>query len=340
MKNRTRTGGHWWVLGLFLVPGLLPAQETALPAKTSQKVAAPEVLPVWPGIAPGSEAWSHREVVYRNGTKAMVRNVTTPTLTAFLPDPGVATGAAVVISPGGGFRFLSWDSEGIEVAEWLRSRGIAAFVLKYRVMKTAEKEEDFQKEMAAFFQKLARRGEDTSTPGEGAGRPKTNGTKAVLSTLPEDMREIGELAIADGRQAVKVVRQNANRWNLRPGRVGLLGFSAGAVVTMGVVMDHDPESRPNFAAPIYGGGTGGIPVPKDAPPLFILCASDDHLAAAGSIRLYGEWKAAKQPVELHLYEKGGHGFGMSQRGLPIDRWVDRYGDWLGQRGLIQNMKPR
>jgi acetyl esterase/lipase len=104
---------------------------------------------------------------------------------------------------------------------------------------------------------------------------------------------------------------------------------------MGVVMDDDKESRPDFAAPIYGGGTGGAKVPANARALFILCASDDGLAAAGSARLYPEWKAAGRPVERHIYEKGGHGFGMAPRGLPVDHRIERAGDWLGQRGLIK-----
>jgi acetyl esterase/lipase len=295
-----------------------------------------KVIPVWPSVAPGSEGWKQKEVEYRNewDRKAMVRNVTMPTLTAFLPDPAVATGAAAVICPGGGFRFLSWQSEGTEVAEWLRARGVAAFVLKYRLLETAASEEEFRKQMAAFFASLADR-KDGEAPKD-LGKPGEVGPRAI----PEDMRKVGALAVADGRQAIKVVRQHAAEWGIKPDRIGVMGFSAGGMVTMGVVMDHDADSRPDFAAPIYGGGTGAGKVAKDAPPLFILCASDDQLAAAGSVRLYSEWKAAGRPAELHLYEKGGHGFGMTPKGLPVDRWIERYGDWLGQRGLIRSAAPR
>jgi acetyl esterase/lipase len=326
---------------LTALVGLNPAraQDPKAKAPPADKAAA-KVIPVWPGVAPGSEGWKQKEVEYRNewDHKAMVRNVTAPTLTAFLPDPSAATGAAVVICPGGGFRFLSWQSEGTEVAQWLRARGVAAFVLKYRVMETAASEEAFRKEMAAFFGRLANRKErtvadDASKPDapKGQGKPGEAGPRAI----PEDMRKIGALAIADGKQAIKVVRQHATKWGIKPDRIGIMGFSAGGMVTMGVVMEHDADSRPDFAAPIYGGGTGGAKVPDDAPPLFILCASDDRLAAAGSARLYAEWKAAGRSAELHIYEKGGHGFGMTPRGLPVDRWIERYGDWLGQRGLIK-----
>jgi acetyl esterase/lipase len=272
----------------------------------------------------------------------MVRNVTTPTLTAFLPDPAIATGAAVVICPGGGFRFLSWQSEGTEVAKWLQARGVAAFVLKYRLMKTAASEEEFRREMAAFFASLANRrnrpGADDA-PKRESPKDQSKPGEASRRAIPEEMRKIGTLAIEDGKQAIKVVRQHAAEWGIKPDRIGIMGFSAGGMVTMGVVMDPDKESRPDFAAPIYGGGTGGAKVPGDAPPLFILCASDDQLAAAGSFRLYSEWKAAGRPVELHLYEKGGHGFGMTPKGLPVDRWIERYGEWLGQRGLIKDAAP-
>ncbi len=114
-----------------------------------------------------------------------------------------------------------------------------------------------------------------------------------------------------------------------------MGFSAGGIVTRAAATDYDADSRPDFAAHVYAPVFGQVKVPKDAPPLFILCAADDQLAEASSVRLYGAWRAAGRPAELHLYEKGGHGFGMARKGLPVDGWVERYGDWLGQRGLIK-----
>lgn len=330
------------ILGAFLAaligPAPAGAQETSAKAKPAEKVIA-----VWPGSAPGSENWKQKEVEYKNDwdRKTMVRNVTSPTMTAFLPDPATATGAAVVICPGGGFRFLSWQSEGTEVAEWLQARGVAAFVLRYRLVETAASEEEFRKEMAAFFAGLASRRERPAAPdatkrqaSKEQEKPGASGSRAI----PEDMREIAALGIADGRQAIKVVRRRANEWGVKPDRIGIMGFSAGGMVTMGAVMEHDAESRPDFAAPIYGGGTDGARIPDDAPPLFILCASDDFLAA-GCARLYNEWRAAGRPVELHIYEKGGHGFGMTPKGLPVDHWIERYGDWLGQRKLVKLNVP-
>jgi acetyl esterase/lipase len=250
----------------------------------------------------------------------MIRNVVTPTLTAYLPEKAKASGTAIVICPGGGFRFHSWDSEGVEVAKWLRERGVAAFVLKYRVMDTGATEQEFQKHLQVLF--------------AGAAKPAAN----QPAPLQPDLSGIIAMAKADGLQAMKVVRQHAAEWNVSPDRVGILGFSAGGVVTMGVVMGSDVASHPNFAVPIYGGTTGGAPVPADAPPLFILCANDDNGAAINSAKLYSDWKSAGKQAEIHIYSKGGHGFGMRKQNLPIDGWIDRLGEWLDVQGLLKAAK--
>jgi putative heme-binding domain-containing protein len=295
----------------------------------------PQVIPVWPKGAPGSEKWTQKEVeVVKDHKVMMVRNITRPTLTAFLPDRSTANGTAVVICPGGAFRFLSWESEGTAVAEWLRARGVAAFVLKYRLVDTGATDEEFRKAMAAMFRNLPNR-----------NRPGNNGDGGKRPAVPPDMRKIAALASADGRQAIKVVRRHAAEWGISPDRIGIMGFSAGGMVTMGVVMDHDEDSRPNFAAPIYGGSVGGGKIPADAPPLFVLAANDDQMFSATSARLYSDWKAAGHPVELHIYSKGGHGFGMNKHGLPVDHWIDRFGEWLGQQGLLKaahddKLKPK
>jgi acetyl esterase/lipase len=277
-----------------------------------------DVISVWPGVAPGSEDWTHQEIAYLSDQQELrVRNVTHPTLTPFFPNPKVANGTAVIICPGGAFRLLSWWSEGTAVAEWLAARGVTCFVLKYRLVETAAAETEFQQQMADLTNRLADR---------------SNRDKAVPNVIAA-ISETVALAVADGRQAVKIVRQRAAEWNLAPDRIGLLGFSAGARLTMGVVMDSDTDSRPNFAAPIYGGGTGDKPVPAAAPPLFILGAADDPIAAGGP-QLYAAWREAGHSAELHLYAQGGHGFGMKTQNLPIDSWIDRFGDWLQAQGLL------
>lgn len=271
-------------------------------------------IPVWPGGTPGTETWKQKEVEFRNPQNQIaIRNVVNPTLTPFLPDAGNANGTAVIVCPGGGFRFLSWESEGTEVAKWLAARGIAAFVLKYRLIDTGATEEEFRHALATLFASI---------------RKMSEGLGGRFPAL-EDLRAITTLAAADAGQAVRLVRQRASEWKIRPDRIGLLGFSAGAMVTMGVVMENDAASKLNFAAPIYGGATNGQKVPEDAPPLFLLAAQDDPLSVT-TVQLYSDWKAAGRPAELHIYSKGGHGFGMNKRNAPVDTWIERFGDWLAQ----------
>lgn len=307
------SSGQYWFSAPLRTETTVQAPETVSPGK----IVAGPVIPVWPGAAPGSEDWTQKEVEFRDSAqRLMVRNVVRPTLTPFLPESGKATGSAVIVCPGGGFRFHSWENEGLAVARWLRDRGVAAFVLKYRLRDTGATEEEFQKSLIPLR----------------AGRPPA-GTPPPPPD-PEQQRIVA-LAVADGRQALKVVRERAAEWGLVPDRIGILGFSAGAAVTMGAVLQSDSGTRPAFAAPIYGGGTGGAPVPSDAPPLFILAASDDPGPAAGSTRLYSEWQAVGREAELHLYAKGGHGFGMRKQNLPIDGWIDRFGEWLAAQGLLK-----
>jgi acetyl esterase/lipase len=274
-------------------------------------------------VAPGSESWTQTESELSSDWDGhrIVRNVVRPTLTAFLPDRQKANGTAVIVCPGGGFRFLAWEVEGTQVAEWLRARGVAAFVLKYRLLDTGS-EEEFRKSMQELLKSILERMKNVDA-----------GKRPVLS---EEMRKMNALAAADGRQAVRVVRERAAEWGVQPDRVGIMGFSAGGLVTTAVVTGYDAASRPSFAAPIYGPGFSSVKVPGDAPPLFVLCAGDDALVPPGeSIRLYSAWRAAGKSAELHVYARGGHGFGMRRQGLPCDGWIDRFGDWLGQQGLLR-----
>jgi acetyl esterase/lipase len=270
------------------------------------------VIPLWPNGAPGSEDWTQQEYEAFApppiGIK-VVRNITRPTLTAFLPDRATATGTAVIVCPGGAFHFLAIEHEGIDVAGWLTAHGVAAFVLRYRLLQTPVGDADFMQQMQ---QNLADR-----------------------NRFMERMRHLGPLVIADGRQAVKIVRQRASEWGVAPDRIGIMGFSAGGVVTAGAAVHYDTGSRPDFAAPIYSAPWEDFVVPADAPPLFIAVADDDPFATSASVPLYSAWKAAGHSAELHIYSKGGHGFGMRQQGLPSDHWIEQFGAWLQVQGLLQ-----
>lgn len=237
----------------------------------------------------------------------IVRNVTRASLTVYAPPPERNGGSAVIVAPGGAFHFLAIAHEGTEVADWLVRRGVTAFVLRYRVLKTAERDEDF---LAQLRENMANR-----------------------ERSREWMDAARSLAIADGLRAVTVVRQRATAWGVDPHRIGIIGFSAGGVVASGVALEHDEASRPDFVAPIYGAPWEDRPIPPNAPPMFLALASNDDMAVQTSLPLYTKWREAGRSVEMHIFAAGGHGFGMRKLGLPSDRWIDLYGDWLDGLGM-------
>ena len=284
------------------------------------------VIPLYPGVAPGSENAQQKEVTFVNADKQpRIRNVTRPTLTAFLPERSQANGTAIIIAPGGGFMHLAIEKEGYDLARWLQARGVAAFVLKYRLIDSGT-EEEYRERAAAM---------NRATAVQPAGQPAAPAAPATPPAANPARQQAVDFAVADGQQAVRLVRQRAAEWGIAPDRIGLMGFSAGGMLTMGVVMKNDAASRPNFAAPIYGGNTNNQTDVANAPPLFIAVASDDPIASVSSAQLYLAWKAAGRNAELHIYSQGGHGFGMTKRGLPVDSWVERFGEWLQIQGLLK-----
>jgi acetyl esterase/lipase len=271
------------------------------------QLVATETLRVWPDEVPDGDRWQgigeELERPRRENSR-LVRNVSQPSLTVFLPEPSIATGTGIVVCPGGGFHFLMVDKEGTEVAHWLNARGVAAFVLKYRLVPTPDDDDLFNEQANSLSQRRAK------------------------------MEEVWPASIADGHQALRVVRQQAQRWGIRPDRLGIMGFSAGGVVTAGVASDYDADSRPSFAAPIYGVWTGSS-VRNDAPPLFLAAASDDdEVDARESVKMYSAWKTAGATCELHLYAHGGHGFGLIKKGVPSDGWIDRFWEWLQAEQMV------
>lgn len=263
----------------------------------------PAAIRLYPGVAPGSEGATQVELWEQSADGRRVRNVTEPVLIPVLPAAGRANGTAVIVAPGGAFRLLAMDKEGLTLATWLAQQGVSAYVLKYRLVATPAAREDLIREMQK---------------GMAAGTP--------ISTPPQ--------AIDDGRRALKLVRENAARWGLRSDRIGMIGFSAGAMTTLEVVLGPDAATRPDFAAMLYG-PMGARPVPGDAPPLFVALAADDRLFANGDFGLVSSWQKAGRPVELHMFEQGGHGFGMSKKGLGSDLWPEQFMAWLRTRGLVE-----
>jgi len=264
------------------------------------------VLSLWPDRAPGSEGWSwEEEESFLPSGDRVIRNVSRPSLTCYLPDSAVTSGAAVIICPGGAFHFQSIDFEGTDVARWLVEHGIAAFVCKYRLLRTSK---DFLQEVAACMQ----------TP----------------DALNSKVKPLYPLLKADIGQALRLVRSHAE-FHVNPKAVGVLGFSAGAVVAVLAALTTSEDVRPNFLAPVYCGPLPEESLPIDAPPLFLLCANDDEMAITNSWCLYNQYHASHLPVELHIYNCGGHGFGMKKQGTPVDDWIQRFDDWMRSLDLIK-----
>jgi acetyl esterase/lipase len=256
-----------------------------------------QTVNIWPGVAPGSENWTQKETtveVKPYGT--IVANVVTPTLTLYLPEKSKATGTGIIVAPGGACVRLAMSYEGTEVAQWLQGRGIAVFLLKYRLQEK-----------------------------KGEGIPPDLNMDAAC-----------KYGIADGIQALKVVRQHAAEWGISEDRVGFLGFSAGAMVTSGVLLQENAAARPNFAAPIYGGPFGVMPaIPAKLPPIFMAWAEDDGLAGDAVVKFYEALKTAGIKPEVHIYSAGGHGFGMKKQGTTSDHWIEEFYYWLEAQGLTK-----
>ncbi|HVW03314.1 MAG TPA: alpha/beta hydrolase [Planctomycetaceae bacterium] len=269
----------------------------------------PITLKLWPDgpptqMAPKSEATAKLIQSYGGVNPNRVSDVTDPTITVYRPEK--PNGTSVIVAPGGGYMFLSYAHEGTQVCEWLNSLGVTAVLLKYR-------------------------------------------------TPTRDEKEPFELPVQDGQRALGLVRKHAADWKLDPQRVGMLGFSAGANLAGHVAWDRgartyaqsadlDDSRGPDFLVFIYGGGfldkddkstlRPGFSIPADAPPAFLLVAHDDKSNPVEAARLYLEYKQRELSAELHIYAKGGHGFGMRKDGKPISKWPDRCAEWMQSLGYV------
>jgi acetyl esterase/lipase len=291
------------------LPIRLPLLLVAMIAATTDCRSAPpqlhEVIRIWPVQAPGSEDWTGPEeatdVTLPNvGKIHVITNVTVPTLTVVRP-AGKANGTAMIVLPGGSFRALAWDVDGLETAQWLANHGITSFVLKYRVR----------------------------PPQQG----ETFGTS--LDDFSRATRSRRAMAVADAERAIGLVRAHAGQYGVAANRVGIIGFPAGAMATVDVALGMSRTVRPDFAVAMYGAALTQTVPGKDAPPLFIAAAEDDaQLPAANSVDIFRRWTDAGVPAELHIYEKGGHGFGFRRHNLPVDEWPASLQAWLTSRGYL------
>jgi acetyl esterase/lipase/lysophospholipase L1-like esterase len=287
----------------------------SITSKAQQKV-----IPLYNGPAPGSENWTWTETENDSNTyhAHTIYNVSKPTLTVYPADSTVwPTGTAVIVCPGGGFQSLSITQEGYAVVKWLQQKGITAFLLKYRLNHTLGHD--------PYKEEIENRG------------AKANGLEKE-SVVP--------MAIADARQALAYVRQHASEYGVLPDRIGIIGFSAGGTLAASVAYDYTPGNKPDFVAPIYAYFPPSMQhtPAADAPPMFLAAASDDSFdLETHSSSLYETWIKSGHSAELHIYAKGGHGFGMNEQGLPTDSWKDRFSDWLNLKGFLKpttDKKPK
>lgn len=275
---------------------------------------AQQVVQLWPDKAPGSENWTFAEQdTPRAQGGTHIADVTVPTLTVYLPPRAKATGTAVVIAPGGGMVGLEVPTYDSGPAKWFNDRGIAAFVLKYRVLPTAWQVKRTPPKIAVF--------------------PHAN-----ANPFPDDQRMSATIAmaIADARQALKLVRSHAREWRIDPAKVGMLGYSAGGGVSIGTAVapagegdGNQPVARPDFIMSAYGPSLVDVIVPDNPPPLFLTVRQFHPNVARGLLAVFDEWTKAGAPAEIHVFDQlGGPPF-LADTGT----WLDRAYDWMKARGF-------
>jgi len=270
-------------------------------------------VPLWANGTPGSEAMAAiPEVVTpaKPGDSTRVSSIHNPSLLVYLPLKEKATGAAMIVAPGGGHQFLSIDTEGTNVAEWLNSIGVAAFVLKYR-----------------------------------------------LAREPGSPYKVEVHPYADSQRAIRMIRARSAEWGVDAGRVGFMGFSAGGELATLVSTKFDAgnptaadpiehqSSRPDFQILIYPGiQADKIEVTKDTPPTFMLAADNDKGPSTAIPALYLALKKAGVPAEIHIYNSGGHGFGLRQSdprpNVIYATWALRLQDWMADVGMSPAKKAK
>lgn len=298
------------IIALFLMQTLLSA--------------APQILNLWPDTPPGPAAkvdGAKRDLTKPDdkliaGRKIIkLGHVSTPQMHVYLPEKAKAHGGAVLICPGGGFSILAWDLEGTEVAEWLNSLGFAAIVVKYRVP-------------------TGHHGNDLNEQGNAP------------------LKAVGP--VMDAQRTMSLTRSHAAEWSIDPHRIGIMGFSAGGETAglTAILRNQRLYSRidaadekscaPNFALPIYPGvfydeETGGVKpylkVTKDTPPMFFAMAQDDRVNCLNCTALFTALTKEEVPSELHLFTRGGHGYGLRATEEPVTRWPELAAKWLTGMGF-------
>lgn len=297
-------------------------------ADCSAGVTSHAPVPVWQGTPPGMESWGGlldvpvSESSSEDGNNLF--NITAPTYEAYLPAPACATGAAVLVVPGGGFRLVAINHEGRDVARWLAKHGVAAFVLKYRTV---------QYENPSVEQPVRR---------------------------PVSQEVASQAGTADAKETLRLIRAQAGRFGIDPSRTGAIGFSAGGHIVSTLGIDPVEDQRPAFVGNIYGAFFGAefpqlppanlpypegtpeeiwlrpapTPAPGALPPFFMAMAQDDVAVSLGFRPMLEAFYEAGYLPETHLYMRGGHGFGMMDNGLTSDLFIDQFHAWMDALGML------
>lgn len=259
---------------------------------------------LWPNGAPGSEGEKAPEVFQASDNPKLPKKFTVvhyPSIYVFLPPKEKANGMAVVVAPGGGHSQLVIDKEGWEVADWLNARGIAAFVLKYRLARAPGSHYTVERDALADASRAMR---------------------TVRSRATEwnvDPVNIGFMGFSAGGEVAALMETR---------------FDAGNAGASDVI--DRASSRPDFAVVVYPGfRPGTITVPKDAPRTFLVCADDDRSHVVTTVNLYLDLEKQNVPSEMHIYASGGHGFGLRQSSKPVATWPDRLKDWMVDQKLLK-----
>ncbi|GAB3098061.1 alpha/beta hydrolase [Aestuariicella hydrocarbonica] len=303
------------LLSALLVSGVSWAQ-SGFELKRIDTPPQTDAIPLYePGEIPESNIIERWNLLDRNdgNESRRVRNVTWPTITPVLPAEEDATGLAVIVAPGGAYKVLAIDKEGFDIAKRLAEQGVAAFVLKYRINETPDDESEIMRQIA-----------------ENAAN---SGNRSDKKSAKEPAKIEEPRAGADALQALRLIRARASEWGVDPERVGFIGFSAGAMTGLQTVITGKADEQADFLGYIYG-PMKSVSVPEYSPPMFSAIAMDDALFSGQGFGIINAWRDAGISVELHAYERGGHGFGAGKPGTTTEGIMDQFMLWLKSRNLL------
>ncbi len=287
-------------------------------AQTSIKTG--DIIHLYDGKAPGSENWTHQEFDFGNGVDMdgvqVFFNISDPTIEVFAPEK--PNGTAMVVCPGGAFCMLSYSVEGSMVAKELNKYGITAFVLKYRTQPLLDKDGNSPQDPQAFGELMAK-----VTNGAKAKFASEHGGKEATIVEMCSQIENEDKAFADADKAMTIIREHAADWGLDADRIGIMGFSAGAITSMHQALFNTAESKPNFTAIFYGGWTDDCKLLENTAPIFICSPANDVFMPEEALNVLKACRTAMTPVEYQVFWDCEHGFGA----LPTDKNV---GNWMSQ----------